>query len=66
MLVIWIFFAGVVDKSVELLSSQNDELTLDKVFDIVENSMIKEWELTQADDYDYCRNWYKLNDNGKY
>ncbi|XP_042877971.1 alpha-2-macroglobulin-like isoform X7 [Penaeus japonicus] len=54
---------GVVDKSVELLSSQNDELTLDKVFDIVENSMIKEWELTQADDYDYCRNWYKLNDN---
>ncbi|XP_063614627.1 murinoglobulin-2-like [Penaeus indicus] len=48
-------FLGVVDKSVELLSSENDHLTLKKVFDIVENAMVKDWELKQANDYDYCR-----------
>lgn len=52
---------GVVDKSVELLSSENDQLTLENVFDIVENAMVKDWELSQANDYEYCRNWHKKN-----
>ncbi|XP_037797121.1 alpha-1-macroglobulin-like, partial [Penaeus monodon] len=53
---------GVVDKSVELLSSENDQLTLENVFDIVENAMVKDWELSQANDYEYCKNWRKLDD----
>ncbi|KAK7080210.1 hypothetical protein SK128_001245, partial [Halocaridina rubra] len=45
---------GVVDKSVELLSSQNDDLTLDKVFETVEKAMVMEWENQQTNDYEYC------------
>ncbi|XP_063615403.1 murinoglobulin-2-like isoform X2 [Penaeus indicus] len=54
---------GVVDKSVELLSSENDHLTLEKVFDIVENAMVKDWELNQANDYEYCRKKFNQDDN---
>ncbi|XP_063605240.1 alpha-1-macroglobulin-like, partial [Penaeus indicus] len=46
---------GVIDKSVELLSSENDHVTLEKVFDIVANAMVKDWELNQVDDYEYCK-----------
>nr|AJE25828.1 alpha-2-macroglobulin [Macrobrachium rosenbergii] len=46
---------GVVDKSVELLSSENDKLTLEEVFDLVEQSMISEYDNPQTDDYQYCR-----------
>ncbi|XP_047484789.1 alpha-2-macroglobulin-like isoform X4 [Penaeus chinensis] len=54
---------GVVDKSVELLSSENDQLTLENVFDIVENSMVKDWELSQADDYKYCKTKFNEDDD---
>ncbi|XP_069952469.1 alpha-2-macroglobulin-like [Cherax quadricarinatus] len=50
---------GVVDKSVELLSSKNDHLTVDRVFEIVEKSMIQKTENPQVDDYIFCarRDW---------
>ncbi|XP_064106159.1 alpha-1-inhibitor 3-like isoform X3 [Macrobrachium nipponense] len=46
---------GVVDKSVELLSSENDKLTLEEVFDLVEQSMINEYDNPQTEDFQYCR-----------
>ena len=48
-------FSGIVDKSVELLNSQNDMLTLEKVFDLVEQVMVNEFDNPQTDDYEYCR-----------
>ena len=46
--------SGVVDKSVELLSSDKDELTIDRVFDMVESAMISEADNSQIDDRNYC------------
>ncbi|XP_068236577.1 alpha-1-inhibitor 3-like isoform X6 [Palaemon carinicauda] len=45
---------GVVDKSVELLSSENDKMTLEEVFSLVEESMVKEHDNPQANDFEYC------------
>ncbi|XP_042230883.1 alpha-1-macroglobulin-like [Homarus americanus] len=56
---------GVVDKSVELLSSQNDDLTVDEIFKIVENSMILEWENAQSDDTKYCQRQAEQGSSGE-
>lgn len=55
---------GVVDKSVELLSSQNDDLTLEKVFEIVEQAMINEWDNPQSNDNEYCSKWNENKNPG--
>lgn len=47
--------AGVVDKSVELLSSGKDSLTLEGVFEVAERAMVGSSENTQIDDSEYCR-----------
>ncbi|KAG0728379.1 Alpha-1-inhibitor 3 [Chionoecetes opilio] len=46
---------GVVDKSVELLASNEDSLTLDGVFEVAERVMVGDNENTQIDDNEYCR-----------
>ena len=46
---------GVVDKSVELLSSKEESLTLDAVFEVAEKAMVGDSENTQINDDTYCR-----------
>ena len=46
---------GVVDKSVELLSSKHESLSIQKIFELAEQSEVGEWENQQIDDYEYCR-----------
>lgn len=55
---------GVVDKSVELLSSQDDDLTVDKVFELVEEFMVKEQDNPQSDDKAFCKKQFEKNDAG--
>ncbi|XP_076068941.1 alpha-1-inhibitor 3-like isoform X2 [Oratosquilla oratoria] len=45
---------GIVDKSVELLSNQHDDLTVDKVFDQIHRFQLNEYIHSQTDDFTYC------------
>ncbi|KAK8391913.1 hypothetical protein O3P69_017494 [Scylla paramamosain] len=46
---------GVVDKSVELLQSNEDSLTLEGVFKVAERAMVGNEENSQINDGEYCR-----------
>ncbi|KAK4309866.1 hypothetical protein Pmani_018528 [Petrolisthes manimaculis] len=46
---------GVVDKSVELLSSTSDPLTVSQVFGMVEQTMVPSHVNPQVDDNKYCK-----------
>lgn len=46
---------GVVDKSVELLQSNEDSLTLEGVFKVAEKAIVGDHDNSQIDDHEYCR-----------
>nr|XP_045600836.1 alpha-1-inhibitor 3-like [Procambarus clarkii] len=50
---------GVVDKSTELLSTREDPITTDKLFNYVDNFNIYPWLNTQVNDYVYCKNQFE-------
>lgn len=54
---------GIVDKSVELLSSSQDDLTLEKIFYIAEQAAISSYENTQINDYEYCKSKVPSDDD---
>lgn len=46
---------GVVDKSTQLLSQQSDTITVQNLFNFVNNFNINPWSYRQTDDDKYCR-----------
>lgn len=46
---------GVVDRSVELLQSNEDSLTLEGVFKVAEKAIVGDQENSQINDHEYCR-----------
>jgi len=54
---------GIVDKSVDILSSDRQSLTVDKIFDGVGNFLPNSIEANQVNDYEYCKRTVKVNDS---
>ena len=49
---------GIVDKSVELLSSGQERLTLENIFHIADRVRPSSWEANQIDNTEYCKQFF--------
>lgn len=56
--------AGVVDKSVELLNTQEDPFSLSALFSQLSYFKINRWSGKQVDNYQYCRDQFNVDGEG--
>ena len=52
-LLLRVYFLGVVDKSVELLSGRNAHLTIDSILNTINNYNVQRWDHNQQN-LEYC------------